>query len=88
MTTLTFSTYDFSFAISNVHVQFVPVNKGLNAAYFMLQYVFRKYFCYAQMMSLKAFLDVSLLKSSIVGRLFWGFMSLSRSFKIRRVQID
>ena len=33
--------------------QFAPVNRGLNSAYIMLQQLFRKYFRYALMTSLK-----------------------------------
>ena len=36
-----------------MYAQFAPVNRGLNSAYIMLQQLFRKYFRYAQMASLK-----------------------------------
>ena len=36
-----------------MYAQFAPVNMGLNYAYIMLQQLFRKYFRYAQMTSLK-----------------------------------
>ena len=52
MTSLKFSKFNFSAAISNIYAQFAPVNRGLNSAYFMLKQRFRKYFRYARMASL------------------------------------
>ena len=53
MTSLKFSKFNFSSAISNIYAQFAPVNRGLNSAYFMRKQRFRKYFWYARMASLK-----------------------------------
>ena len=40
--------------VDNIYAQFAPVNRGLNSAYIiMLQQLFRKYFRYARMTSLK-----------------------------------
>ena len=53
MTSLKFSKFNFSAAISNIYAQFAPVNRGLISAYFMPKQRFRKYFRYARMASLK-----------------------------------
>ena len=36
-----------------MYAQFVPVNRGVNTAYIMLQHIFRNYFRFARMISLK-----------------------------------
>ena len=53
MTSLKFSKFNFTAAVDSIYAQFVPVNKGLNSAFIKLQQLFRKYFRYAQMASLK-----------------------------------
>ena len=53
MTSLKFSKFNFYAAVSNIYTQFAPVNRVENIAYIMLQQLFRKYFRYAQMISLK-----------------------------------
>ena len=53
MTSLTFSKFNFYAAISNIYAQFLPVNRGVNTAYIMLQQLCRKYFRYARKISLK-----------------------------------
>ena len=53
MTSLKFSKFNFTAAVDNIYAQFAPVNRGLNAAYIMLQQPFQKYFWYARMTSLK-----------------------------------
>ena len=50
-----FSKFNSSITISNINAQFAPENKGLNSASIMLQQLFRRYFRYAQMTSLKFF---------------------------------
>ena len=40
MTSLKFSKFNFSAAISNIYAQFVPVNRGLNFAYLIPQNFF------------------------------------------------
>ena len=37
MTSLKFSKFNFSAAISNIYAQFVPVNRGFYSVYFMFQ---------------------------------------------------
>ena len=53
MTSLKILKFDFSATISNINVQFAPVNKGLNSASIRLHQRFWKYFRYARMTSLK-----------------------------------
>ena len=55
MTSLKISKFDFSATtcISNINAQFAPVNKGLKSASIRLQQLFRKYFRYARIKSLK-----------------------------------
>ena len=48
-----FLKFDFSATISDINAQFAPVNKGLNSASIRLQQLFKKYFRYAPMTSLK-----------------------------------
>ena len=50
MTSLKFSKFNFSAAISDNNAHFAPVNR-LNWAYFMFNNRFRKYFRFAQMTS-------------------------------------
>ena len=52
MTSLQISQLIFSVAIGNIYTHIASVNKGLNWAYFVLKNRERKYFRYAQMMSL------------------------------------
>ena len=40
MTSLKFSKFNFSAAISNIYAQFVPVGRGLYSAYFTFQQLF------------------------------------------------
>ena len=44
---------NFIAAIGNIYAQFAPVNRGLISAYIALNQLFRKYFRYARMTSLK-----------------------------------
>ena len=37
MTSFKFSKFNFTAAVDNIYAQFVPVNRGLNSAYIMLQ---------------------------------------------------
>ena len=42
MTSLKISKFNFTAAIGNIYAQFVPVNRGLNSAYIILQQLFSK----------------------------------------------
>ena len=53
ITSLRYSKFNFSAAISNIYAQFAPVNRGLYSAYIMPNNFFQKYFRYARMTSLK-----------------------------------
>ena len=54
MASLKFSTFNFfCFYTQYIYAQFAQMNSGLNSSYFMLKQIFRKYFRYARMTSLK-----------------------------------
>ena len=53
MMSLKFLKINFYATVSNIYAQFAAVNRGVNTAYIMLQQLFRKYFRYARMISLK-----------------------------------
>ena len=68
MTSLKFSKFNFSAAISNIYAQFAPVSRKVCSAYFMFQQLFRKYFLYARMALLKIKMLISPLLLAIFMR--------------------